>query len=79
MLIFGVVLGAGLAAGPLFVLYREEKEDARARINELLTLLELRSAPAETTAFLHPLPAPPKQDYLHSEDGLVSVEVDDGP
>lgn len=49
----------------------------RDRVNDLLTLLEARAAPAEHAAYVAPFPEPPAAEYLTSEDGLVSVEVPD--
>lgn len=48
----------------------------RARVNELLRLLEAKAAPAEAAAYVfQPHEEPDFSDRLWSEDGLVYVEA----
>lgn len=69
--IFGAVVYVIVRAG------LELLETERARVNELLGLLEAKAAPAEYAAVRYAA-EPPDEDrtYLSSDDGLIVVEVD---
>lgn len=65
LVIQGVLLHAALAA-------------ERARVNDLLTLLESKAAPAEHAAYVAPAaPAGPEPEYLFSEDGLIGIRTEE--
>jgi hypothetical protein len=82
--VLAVIAGFATVLIPYVVLVR--RTDAalvqeQARVNDLLLLLESKAAPSEVAAFLRPPAEEPRQVFLHSEDGLVSVpysEDDDG-
>lgn len=59
------------------VQHRMTLADEKARVNDLLRLLEAKAAPAEVAAYLTP-PAPEETgEWIFSDDGLISVRVDD--
>lgn len=61
----------------IFLQAREALAFERARVNELLRLLEAKAAPAEVAAFLDP-PAPqPEGEWITSPDGLIVIGVED--
>ena len=73
-----VLLGVLTVLVPYVVLVR--RTDAalaqeRARISDLIELLQVREAPAEY-AFLHPFPEADRPHTLTSPDGLVTVEYE---
>jgi hypothetical protein len=72
------VLGSLLTSLLVVPLWREDRERMDRRVNELLGLLEAKAAPAETYAMLAAHQEPEAGDWLHSPDGLISVEVNDG-
>lgn len=47
----------------------------RDRVNDLLTLLEAKAAPAEAAAYLRPVTDAVTGELIYSDDGLISVEV----
>lgn len=49
----------------------------RRRTDELLKLLEARSAPAEFAAYVHDTPPVEVPEFLYSDDGLAFVPVSD--
>ena len=50
----------------------------RARVSELLRLLEARAAPAEFAAYANPDVVPPAPEtWVFSDDGLVGRKVED--
>lgn len=61
----------------LAVLLDRALQAERARVNELLRLLEAKGAPAEFAAYVHAEQDEPSGTWIFSEDGLIGVEVDD--
>lgn len=49
----------------------------RARVNDLLTLLESKAAPAEHAAYVAAAPAEPQPEYLFSDDGLIGIRTEE--
>jgi hypothetical protein len=69
------------ALGVLTFVYDRLLTSERARVNDLLRLLESKAAPAETVAYLSPTPPTqePAERYLCSDDGLIGVRTEPEP
>lgn len=69
------------ALGVLTFVYDRLLTSERARVNDLLRLLESKAAPTETVAYLSPAPPPTEDEprYLWSEDGLIGVRTEPEP
>lgn len=72
------VLGSVLTTILIVPMWREDRDRLEARVNDLLTLLEAKAAPAEVAAYIVPPAAYVADDksYVASDDGLIVVEVD---
>lgn len=72
--LLGVLIGALTVGIVVIPMLKEE----RARVADLLTLLEAKAAPAEHAAYIAPSgPTPPDETYMFSDDGLIGVRTED--
>lgn len=75
-----IVLALALVAVVYIIVhaFQQELASERARVNELLSLLESKAAPAEYAAIVQ-YPEAPEDDseWVASDDGLIVVKVDD--
>lgn len=73
-----VLLLAVLAITVQAVVYDRARRADQLRVDELLTLLEAKAAPAEVAAYVYPYAEPEDTTFITTPDGLITVAVDDG-